>query len=68
VPAPRRAPAAGTLARARVEHPYASVGIAFAVGAIAGVVKELLLRRAPKRTPFSFGQGNLFPGLRRKWI
>jgi membrane protein len=60
--------AAGPLTRARREHPYASVGIAFAVGAIAGVVKELLLHRAPKRTPFSFGQGNLFPGLRRKWI
>src|SRR4051812_37825917 len=35
VPAPRRAPAAGTLARARLEHPYASVGIAFAAGAVA---------------------------------
>jgi len=34
----------------RLEHPYASVAIAFVAGALAGLAKELFLQRAPNRT------------------
>jgi membrane protein len=57
---------AGPLKRKQQEHPYASVGIAFAVGAAAGIAKELLQARLSRPRQF-FGSGGPFSALVRRW-
>ena len=54
--------------RIQREHPYASIGVAFAVGAAAGVTKELIEARALARKREFFDWHGLFSGLKRRWV
>jgi len=60
-------PAAGRLKRTQQEHPYASVGIAFAVGAALGIVKEMFEARMLSRPRQFFAGSDMFSRLKRRW-
>jgi hypothetical protein len=60
-------PGAGRLKRTQQEHPYASVGIAFAVGAAVGIVKEMFEARMLSRPRQFFAGGGFLSSLKRRW-
>ena len=64
---PQTAARAGFVTRVQREHPYASIGVAFALGAVAGITKEMLENRALARKREFFDWHGFLARLRRRW-
>ena len=67
VAAPQAARGSSFVTRIQREHPYASIGVAFAIGAAAGITKEVLETRALARRREFFDWDGFVAGLKRRW-
>ena len=64
---PARPERRSRVSRLRRQHPYAGIGMAFAVGAAGGVAKALGARRAVARQGSFLSRPGLLSGIKRRW-